>query len=127
MGNFTDELEQRNGNGAVQDMYEYPFLSTDYQHNHNKNKVNGGQSGGGAAGASNNGGATNDANSNNMNNNNMNNNIDNTVNGNGNYNNGPQCKYTHAHTQREREINSISDLLLSLSHTLFFNPLALII
>lgn len=70
MGNFTDEQEQRNNApGIAQDTREYPLQSNDYQHNHNKNKLNGGVSGGAS-----NGGAT-DANGNNN-----------------SYNNGPQCK-----------------------------------
>jgi len=75
LGNFTDEQEQRNNSpGMTQDTREYPLQSNDYQHNHNKNKMNGGASGG--AGGASNGGAI-DATSSNSNN---------------NYNNGPERK-----------------------------------
>ncbi|KAH8404898.1 hypothetical protein KR222_009664 [Zaprionus bogoriensis] len=117
MGNYTDELEQRNGvPGSAQDTHEYPFLSNDYQYNlnnninnNNNNKANGGQAGG-AAGAGN-GGAIDATNSNG--NNNMNNNINNNING--NYNNGPQLIAPRPIDQEPNEANFIGVVIVVLT------------
>ncbi|KAH8378402.1 hypothetical protein KR093_011154 [Drosophila rubida] len=100
LGNFTDEQEQRNNSpGTAQDgsTREYPLQSNDYQHNHNKNKMNGGASGG--PGGAGNGGAT-DATSSNSN----------SV-----YNNGPELIAPRPIDQEPNEANFIGVVIVVLT------------
>ncbi|EDW03009.1 GH10729 [Drosophila grimshawi] len=98
MGNFTDEQEQRNNApGIAQDTREYPLQSNDYQHNHNKNKMNGGIAGGAGGGGASNGGAT-DATGNNN-----------------NFNNGPQLIAPRPIDQEPSEANFIGVVIVVLT------------